>query len=125
MCRFAIADPGRGIQFFLLRKFWRSNMSNKYDLVAQIRKDVGKGASRRLRHASEVPAIVYGAGKDPVTISLPHHVILKRLEDERFSATILKLDIEGKNEDVVLKNLQRHPWRKLIMHMDFLRIKSD
>lgn len=100
-------------------------MSNNYVLEAQSRADQGKGASRRLRREDMVPAIVYGAGKDPVSIKLTHHVMLNHLEDEAFYSQILMLSVDGQSEKVVLRDVQRHPAKPLIMHMDFLRIDES
>jgi large subunit ribosomal protein L25 len=97
-------------------------MSNNYVLEAQPRTEQGKGASRRLRREHRLPAIVYGAGKEPAAITMTHHVIQKYLDDESFYSQILTLDINGEKEKVVLRDVQRHPSKALIMHMDLLRI---
>lgn len=95
-------------------------------ITATSRTDQGKGASRRLRRlASQVPAIVYGGSKDPQTVSVPHKDLTKALEDETFYTQIIDLNIDGKIEPVLLKDLQRHPSRPLIMHADFLRVDAE
>jgi large subunit ribosomal protein L25 len=100
-------------------------MSEEFTVIAKSRQLVGQGASRRLRRQENfVPAIVYGADKPPMNIAIDHNKVRKSLENEAFYSHILKLDIEGKSEDVVLKALQRHPSKRIIMHMDFLRIKA-
>jgi large subunit ribosomal protein L25 len=97
-----------------------------FELSADLRSDKGKGASRRLRRkAGLVPAIIYGAGKEPTSISIPHNKVIRALEDEAFYSHILTLNIGDKKEKVVLKDIQRHPFKKQILHMDFLRIKAD
>ncbi len=101
-------------------------MSIDFSLNAKVRDDQGKGASRRLRrNANEVPAIVYGAQKAPQNISIPHKDLAKALESEAFYTHIIKLNVNGKNEDVLLKDLQRHPSRPVILHADFLRIDKS
>lgn len=96
-----------------------------YAIQVTTRSDQGKGASRRLRRlAAQVPAIVYGGNKDPQAISVPHKELVKALEDEGFYTHVIELDIEGTTEQVLLKDLQRHPSRPLIMHADFLRVDA-
>jgi large subunit ribosomal protein L25 len=100
-----------------------SKTSELYELTAEKRSDLGKGASRRLRRLEDkVPAIIYGGGEEPVTLSLEHNKVLKALENEAFYNHILTLHIGGKKQKAVLKDLQRHPFKPRIMHMDFLRI---
>jgi large subunit ribosomal protein L25 len=100
-------------------------MSVDFSLNAKVRDDKGKGASRRLRRqADRVPAIVYGADKAPQNISVLHKDLAKALESEAFYTHIIKLDIEGNVEDVLLKDLQRHPAKAKILHADFFRINQ-
>jgi large subunit ribosomal protein L25 len=99
-------------------------MKDIYIVEAQQRTDTGKGASRRLRHANLVPGVVYGAHKDPAMISMVHNQLVLRLEHEAFYSHILTLKIDGKSEQVILKDLQRHPSRPIIMHADFLRVSA-
>ena len=101
-------------------------MSNDYTVSAKARADVGKGASRRLRRLeSEVPAIVYGGDKAPQMISILHKDFLWFLEDEAFFTSVVTLDIDGKQESVVLKDLQRHPAKLKLLHADFLRVDAN
>ena len=94
-----------------------------FELNAKSRKDRGKGASRRLRRlADEIPAIIYGGKKDPQSISLSHKDLAHALENEAFYSHVVALNVEGKSEDVILKDLQRHPARARILHADFLRV---
>lgn len=89
------------------------------------RQDVGKGASRRLRRVhDQIPAVVYGAGKDPQALTLSHSEILKSLKNDAFYSSILALNIDGKSESVVVKDIQRHPFKPKVTHMDFQRIKA-
>jgi len=96
-----------------------------FELDAESRSDMGKGASRRLRRDGKVPAIVYGGGEDPQPISLVHSEILKRLDHEAFYSHILSLNVDGKKLDTVLRDMQRHPSKPLVMHMDFQRVQAD
>jgi large subunit ribosomal protein L25 len=101
-------------------------MSNAFELNATVRSDLGKGASRRLRRLAEmVPAIIYGEGKAPVNISIPHKDIQKALTNEAFYSHIITLHVDGKPEQVVIKALQRHPAKPRIMHADFQRVSAD
>ena len=100
-------------------------MSTDFILQAKGREDTGKGASRRLRRlAGEVPAIVYGGKKDPTKIALTHKDVAKALENEAFFSSIISLDIEGASEDVIIKDIQRHPFKKIVLHMDFFRVSK-
>lgn len=94
-------------------------------LVSQIRTDLGKGASRRLRHADLVPAIVYGAGKEPVSITFEQKELRKVEAIEAFYSSVLDLEIDGVSEQVVLKAIQRHAFREQIQHLDLLRVDAS
>jgi len=100
-------------------------MSDDFDLIAEIREDQGKGASRRLRHQGKVPAIIYGAGRPPRSLSFDHNKVLKQLEDEAFYSSVLNIKVGSKKQAVILKDMQRHPAKPRIMHMDFQRIVED
>ena len=98
-------------------------MANEFLLHAQVRTDAGKGASRRLRRLQDlVPAIVYGGGRPPQSISISHKDFSRALENEAFYSHIVSLDIDGTAEDVIIKDLQRHPAKPRLMHADFVRI---
>ncbi len=97
-------------------------MSTSFELAASIRKDLGKGATRRLRKQDMVPAVIYGAGKKPVSITLVHNQLMHSTENEAFFSHILSIDVAGKKEKVVIKALQRHPAKPILMHVDFLRV---
>ena len=94
------------------------------ELSATLREDQGKGASRRLRHAKSLPAIVYGSGKDPVSITLLQKDVQHKLPDESFYSQVLSLKIEGKAEDVLIRDIQHHPYKMEVMHMDFIRVDA-
>ncbi|MBT8088268.1 MAG: 50S ribosomal protein L25/general stress protein Ctc [Gammaproteobacteria bacterium] len=100
-------------------------MSDDFDLIAEIREDQGKGASRRLRHQGLVPAIIYGAGRPPRTLAFDHNKVLQQLENEAFYSSILSIKVRNKSQAAILKDLQRHPAKNQILHMDFQRIVED
>ena len=100
-------------------------MSDSFSLVAETRDDVGKGASRRLRRANRLPAIIYGGGAEPHSITLAHNEVMHSLEHEAFYSHILELDVAGKKQQVVLRDLQRHPYKNAVLHVDFQRVKAD
>ncbi|WP_018276953.1 50S ribosomal protein L25/general stress protein Ctc [Teredinibacter turnerae] len=93
-----------------------------FTLNAKTRDDQGKGASRRLRHDNLVPAIVYGGEKDPQNIAIAHNEFVKHLENEAFYSHIVTLVLDGEKQDVILKDLQRHPAKAQLLHADFLRV---
>jgi len=100
-------------------------MSDNFVLEAEPRTDLGKGASRRLRRTGMVPAVIYGAGKDPVSISLKHNELRHSLENEAFYSHILTVKLGKKEEQAILKDLQRHPSKPVIMHMDLQRVSAN
>ncbi len=100
-------------------------MSDDFDLIAELREDQGKGASRRLRHQGKVPAIIYGAGRPPRALAFDHNKVLKQLENESFYSSVLTIKVGGKSQAAILKDMQRHPAKPRIMHMDFQRILDD
>lgn len=101
-------------------------MTDAFVVNAEVRTDKGKGASRRLRRLENlVPAIIYGGDKEPVSLTLKHNEIIKSLESEAFYSHILTINIAGKAESAILKDLQRHPARDEIMHADFLRVSKN
>jgi len=91
---------------------------------AELRDESGKGASRRLRHEGKVPAILYGDGKKPQSITLEHHEIIQHLEHEAFYSHILTLVANGKKQRAIVRDIQRHAFKPKIMHMDFQRVNS-
>ena len=101
-------------------------MAEQLQLSAELRTDLGKGASRRLRRlADKIPAVIYGAGKDAVSLQIAHKDIYKALENEAFYSSILTITIDGSPENALLKALQRHPAKDRLMHADFLRVRMD
>lgn len=99
-------------------------MTDLFTLDAEVRTDLGKGASRRLRHANKVPAILYGEGKEPVSLTLAHNKVFRAQEEEAFYSQVLTLNVDGKKVECLLKDMQRHPFKPLVMHMDFMRIDA-
>ncbi len=100
--------------------------SEEFELSASVRTDLGKGASRRLRCLNnEIPAVLYGGEKKPVSLTIAHKDIAKALENEAFFSHIITLNIDSKKEKVVIKALQRHPAKPFIMHADFQRVSMD
>lgn len=99
---------------------------NEFELVAEARADVGKGASRRLRRDGKLPGIVYGTDKEASMITLEHNKVMHNLEHEAFYSHILTLKIgDGAVEKVVLKDLQRHPYKPSLLHIDLQRINEN
>lgn len=94
-------------------------------VVATSRTVQGSGASRRLRRDGKVPGIIYGAKKSPVNIEMDHNPILLALKVESFHSSILDLEVDGKNEQVLLRDYQMHPYKPLVLHVDFQRIDAN
>lgn len=99
-------------------------MKKSFTITAVARSDVGKGASRRLRRADQIPGIVYGGGKEPKMIAIAQNLLLRLLAEESFYTQILNLDIEGNKEHVILRDLQRHPFKPKVLHIDLQRISA-
>jgi large subunit ribosomal protein L25 len=97
-------------------------MSETIEVVAQSRTDGGKGASRRLRRTGMVPGIVYGGHKDPQMISVLHSDLIRKLQEESFYSSLLDLKLGDETAKVVLKDLQRHPAKPFVLHVDFQRV---
>jgi large subunit ribosomal protein L25 len=100
-------------------------MATKHELPAEGRKDEGKGASRRLRRANKVPAIVYGNSKDPASIQLDHNTAWLASQHEWFYSAILDLNVEGATQRVLLRDMQRHPFKAQLLHLDFQRVDEN
>jgi large subunit ribosomal protein L25 len=100
-------------------------MAKTHEIAAQARNDEGKGASRRLRRASFVPAVVYGAGQPAQSIQIEHNTILLAAKHEWFFSSVLDLNIDGKVQKVLVRDWQKHPFKQQMLHMDFLRINEN
>lgn len=97
-----------------------------FTLTATAREESGKGASRRLRREQGMlPAIVYGDNKAPQSITIEHKELVKHLESEAFYSHVITLKIDNADETVILKDLQRHPAKALVLHADFLRVSEN
>ena len=91
---------------------------------ATARDDMGKGASRRLRREAKLPGIVYGAGKEPVNITMEQKDIQHQLDNESFYTQVLSLNVDGAAVDVLVRDLQHHPFKMDILHIDFQRVDA-
>ncbi|WOT03757.1 50S ribosomal protein L25 [Shewanella youngdeokensis] len=90
-----------------------------YTLAAQIRTEIGKGSSRRLRHANKVPAVIYGPGKEAISIVLEHKDVIKVQGNDDFYLTDLTISLDGKDVKVRVQDIQRHAFKPLVEHLDF------
>ncbi len=100
-------------------------MAEKFNLIADIREDSGKGASRRLRHQGKVPAIIYGAGRPARSLTLDHSKVLRELENQSFYSSVLNIKVGEKSQAAIVKDIQRHPSKPRVLHLDFQRIVED
>lgn len=100
-------------------------MATTHEIKATTRNDEGKGASRRLRHAGFVPAVVYGAGQAPQSIQIEHNTILLSAKHEWFFSSVLDLNVDGKVEKVLVRDWQKHPYKLQMLHMDFQRVDAN
>jgi len=94
-------------------------------VVATTRQAQGTGASRRLRHQNKVPGILYGGKSDAVNIELDHNPLFHSLKREKFHASVLDMELDGRSERVLLRDFQMHPYRPLVLHIDFQRVAED
>lgn len=100
-------------------------MKTSFELTAEFRETHGKGASRRLRHEGKVPAILYGGHADARALTVSHQKLAMMLENERFYSTILSLKVGDQTQAAILKDVQRHPFKNAIMHIDFQRVEEN
>lgn len=100
-------------------------MAKDFHLVAELREVQGKGASRRLRREGKVPAILYGGGRPPRRLAFDHNKVIHQLQSESFYSSILNIKVDDKSQAAVVKDIQRHPSKPQILHMDFQRIVED
>lgn len=97
-----------------------------FELDCTVRTDLGKGASRRLRRLEgNIPAVLYGGGAEPVSLTIPHKDIIKATDNEAFFSHVITLNVGKKKEKAVIKALQRHPAKPFILHADFLRVNEN
>ena len=100
-------------------------MKTAFEVAVELRDDQGKGASRRLRHAGKVPAILYGGKEAPRALALSHNKLTQLLDNEKFYTSIIALQQDGKSQPAVVRDLQRHPYKPQIVHIDFQRVFDD
>ncbi|WMB71304.1 50S ribosomal protein L25 [Shewanella oncorhynchi] len=91
-----------------------------YTIQAQTRTEIGKGSSRRLRHAGKVPAVIYGQGKEPVSIVFDHKDIINIQANADFYTSTLTIVVDGKDVGVRAQAMQRHVFKPIIEHVDFV-----
>ena len=99
-------------------------MAISFELNAESRTDTGKGASRRLRRTGKIPAIMYGGNKDPESLTLNHNEVIRNLGNEAFYSHILTVNVGGSKTRAVLRDLQRHPSKPFVQHMDLQRVSE-
>lgn len=97
----------------------------KIEITAFPRGRSGTGSSRRMRRTGKVPGVVYGAGKESQMIELDHNALARHLKMESFHASILDMNLNGSRERVLLRDVQMHPWRSEVLHVDFQRVAAD
>jgi large subunit ribosomal protein L25 len=100
-------------------------MKTSFELIAEFRQDQGKGASRRLRRDGKVPAILYGGHTDARALCVSHQKLIVMLENERFYSTILNLKVGEESQAAILKDVQRHPYKNAVLHIDFQRVSDS
>ena len=94
-------------------------------VIAFARKEQGSGASRRLRLAGQTPGIIYGGPEAPISITLDHNALYHALKKETFHSSILDMEIDGKVQQVLLRDFQVHAYKQLVLHADFQRVDSS
>jgi large subunit ribosomal protein L25 len=100
-------------------------MKTSLELNAEFRETQGKGASRRLRHEGKVPAILYGGHLGARALTLSHQKLVLMLDNERFYSTILSLKVGDQTQAAILKDVQRHPYKNAVVHVDFQRVEEN
>ncbi len=100
-------------------------MSNVFEFVAKSRDLSGKSAARAVRRQGKVPAVIYGGDADPVKLVLEHNEVIKHLEHEAVYSHVLDVKVDGKTEKALLKDIQRHPAKPQILHLDFMRVDDS
>jgi large subunit ribosomal protein L25 len=110
------------VRFFNSRSI---KMRIAFEISAEPRNDQGKGASRRLRHSGKVPAILYGAHAEPTRLALEHHKLLALSADEKFYSSIISVSVGGQKQPAIVKDVQMHPARAAVMHVDLQRVMEN
>lgn len=96
-----------------------------YEIQATVREAQGTGASRRLRREGKTPAVLYGDNQEPVAIAVDHKTVFYALEKESFHTALIKLTLDGKTQDVIVRDFQIHPFRQEVQHIDFQVVDAD
>ncbi|MGH1543252.1 MAG: 50S ribosomal protein L25/general stress protein Ctc [Arenicella sp.] len=97
-------------------------MSSEFIVKAEVRTGTGTGDSRRVRHAGQVPCVVYGGGEDEQYLLLDHNKIMHQLEVEAFHSALVKIDVDGEQQRAILRDVQMHPYKAQVLHLDFQRV---
>ena len=100
-------------------------MKISFEVAAEFRSDEGKGASRRLRHAGKVPAILYGGKRDPRMLALNHEKLITLVENEKFYSTIINLKVGEESQAAIVKDVQMHPAKPQVLHVDLQRVLEN
>ena len=100
-------------------------MTKGFDLIVELRDGTGTSNSRRLRRSGMVPAVIYGAGRENLSLIIDHNHLLQKLASENFLTSILSIKIQGKEESVLIKDIQIHPSKRQVMHLDMQRVVAD
>jgi len=100
-------------------------MRISFEFGADHREEPGKGASRRLRHRGKVPAILYGGGQPPQALVLDQQNLLTMISNERFYSSIVRLKVDGKAQEAIVKDVQMHPARNVVVHVDLQRVREN
>jgi large subunit ribosomal protein L25 len=100
-------------------------MNKSFEVVAESRNDQGKGASRRLRRAGKVPGILYGGKGEPTTVTLDQLKLLTMIDSEKFYSTVINVKVDGKDTQAIVKDIQLHPAKNQVLHVDLLRVLAD
>ncbi len=100
-------------------------MSNVFEFVAESRDLSGKSAARAVRRQGKVPAVIYGGDGDPEKLVLEHNDVIKHLEHEAVYSHVLDVKVDGKAQKALLKDIQRHPAKAQVLHMDFMRVDES
>src|SRR5579862_366473 len=100
-------------------------MRINFTFGADLREMQGKGASRRLRHSGKVPAVLYGAHQDAQALTLDQQNLLTMIADERFYSSIVRLQIGDRTQEAIIKDVQMHPAKNLVVHVDLQRVVED
>ncbi|EGV35452.1 50S ribosomal protein L25/general stress protein Ctc [Neisseria weaveri] len=95
-----------------------------YEIQATVRENQGTGASRRLRREGQIPAVLYGEGQEPVAITVDHKTVFYALAKESFHTALIKLTLNGKTQDVIVRDFQMHPFRQEVQHIDFQAVDA-